>query len=99
MKPHITRAAPKLAKILFENPEVRVIMITTKKGGKIGPHSYLKGITFNLDPAKIRATETDGSSTVVKMKKGEASWTDAGESLGVENLGADFSVLSVELKD
>jgi hypothetical protein len=70
-----------------------------KKRQKFGPHSYRQGIAFILDNGKIRATETSGRTITLRMKKGEASWTDDGESLGVENLGGALRVLSVELKD
>lgn len=84
--------------MLFENDSIRVIRITMRKGQKFGPHSYLKGVSYNLDDGKIRALERDGSASTVRFRKGEASWTDDGESLGVENLGQTFRMISVELK-
>jgi hypothetical protein len=98
LQEHILKVAGRSARVLFENASVRVIIITMRKGQRFGPHSYLKGISYNLDGGKIRAIEPDGKSSVVKFRKGEASWTDDGESLGVENLGRVFRMISVELK-
>ena len=83
---------------MFENDSLRVIRITMRKGQRFGPHTYLKGISYNLDEGKIRAVEADGKTNTVKFRRGEASWTDDGESLGVENLGPMFRMISVELK-
>jgi hypothetical protein len=98
MRKHILKVAPKAAKLVFENDVVRVMVITMKKGERFGPHSYRRGITYNMDGSRIRAKEVDGETNTVRLRKGEASWTDDGESLGVENLGQTFRVLSVELK-
>lgn len=98
MLDHITKVAPKSAKVIFENGSVRVILITMKKGEGFGPHSYRRGISYNIDRGRIRAREMDGKITKVSFRKGEASWTDDGESMGVENLGDAFRMLSVELK-
>ncbi len=98
MPDHILKVAGRSAKVLFENERIRVIKISMRKGQKFGPHTYLKGISYNVNEGKIRAKMGEGKTSVFKFRKGEASWTDDGESLGVENVGPAFTMISVELK-
>jgi len=98
MTKHILQVAPKSAKVVFENDEVRIIEITLKKGERIGMHSHNKGVSYGLNKSKHKYTGADGKSEVVKRKKGSASWTESGESHAVENLGGKSRILSIELK-
>jgi len=97
MAKHIVSVVPKSAKVVFENDSVRVIMITMKKGQKIPMHSHNKGFSFSLNKGKIKTTGEDGKSRTVKVKKGEADWSE-GESHAVENLGGKLRELYVEVK-
>ncbi len=98
---HILKAAPKSAKVVFENETVRVIEITMKKGQKIPMHSHNRGLSCSLNEGKIRSTRKDGRSEVIKVRRGEVGWSDedGAETHAVENLGGILRELSVEFKD
>ena len=100
MAKHILKVAPKSAKVIFENDVVRVIEITMRKGQRIPMHSHNKGFSYSLSEGKIRSTSEDGKSRVFKVRKGEASWSDADglQTHAVENLGGVLRELSVEFK-
>lgn len=97
---HILKAAPKSAKVIFENDVVRVIEITMRKGQRVPMHSHNKGLSYSLNGGKIRSTSKDGKSRVFNVRKGEVSWSDADgvETHAVENLGGALRELSVEFK-
>lgn len=100
MAKHILKAAPKSAKVIFENDAVRVIEITMQKGESIPMHSHNRGLSYSLNGGKIRSTRDDGRSGVINVRKGEVSWSDAdgAETHAVENLGGVLRELSVEFK-
>jgi quercetin dioxygenase-like cupin family protein len=95
---HLVKVAPKSAKVVFENEVVRVIEITLQKGQKIGMHSHKRNLTYGLNDSKFRSTGEKGKSSIVKLKKGDASWSEGRESHAVENLGGISRILSVEYK-
>jgi quercetin dioxygenase-like cupin family protein len=95
---HILKVAPKSAKVVFENDVVRVIKITMRKDQKIPMHSHNKGLSYSLNKGRIRSVDEHGKSGVFKVKKGELSWLDEGESHAVENLGGILRELYVEFK-
>lgn len=97
---HILQVAPKSAKVLFENEVIRVIEITLSRGQKVPMHSHNKGFSYSLNGGRIRSTDEDGKSGVVKVKKGEFSWSDkdGAETHSVENLGGTLRELSIEFK-
>ncbi len=101
MVKHILKAAPKSAKVVFENEMIRVIEITMRKGQRIPMHSHNKGLSYSLTEGKIRSTKEDGKSEVIKVRRGEVSWSDedGAETHAVENLGAVLRELSVEFKN
>jgi quercetin dioxygenase-like cupin family protein len=98
---HILEVAPKSARVLFENEVVRVIEITLSKGQKIPMHSHNKGLSYSLNGGRIRSNNADGRSEVIKVKKGEVSWSDrdGAETHAVENLGGVLRELSIEFKN
>jgi quercetin dioxygenase-like cupin family protein len=97
---HILKVAPKSAKVIFENDVVRVIVVTMGKGEKIPMHFHNKGLSYSLNEGRIRSTREDGKSGLIKVKKGEISWSevDGLETHSVENLGGVLRELSVEFK-
>ena len=101
MAKHILKAAPKSAKVVFENDVVRVIEITMRKGQSIPMHSHNRGFSYSLNDGKIRSTNEGGKSRVFNVKEGEVSWSDSDgvETHAVENLGGVLRELSVEFKD
>ena len=97
MVEHILKVAAKSAKVVFENDKIRVIEIAMRKGQKLTMHSHTPNLTYGITNSRFRTTSPDGKSGVVRMKKGEASWSD-GSSHSVENLGGLSLILSIELK-
>ena len=101
MARHILKAAPKAAKVVFENDVVRVIEITMRKGQRIPMHSHNKGLSYSLNEGRVRSTNEKGKSGVFNIRKGEVSWSskDGAETHAVENLGGVLRELSIEFKD
>jgi quercetin dioxygenase-like cupin family protein len=97
---HILKVAPKSAKVIFENDVVRVIEITMRKGQTIPMHSHNRGVSYSLNEGKIRSTSEAGKSGVIKVRRGEVSWSDVdgAETHAVENLGGVLRELSIEFK-
>ncbi len=100
MARHIIEVAPKSAKVVFENDMVRAIVITMRKGQRIPMHSHNKGFSYSLNEGRIRSTNELGKSRVLKVRKGDASWSGADglETHAVENLGGVLQELYVEIK-
>lgn len=98
---HVLKAAPKSARVVFENDRIRVIEITMKRGQTIPMHSHGKGLSYSLNGGRIRSTGMDGRSKAFRVKRGEISWSDRDgtETHSVENLGGLLRELSVEFKD
>jgi len=94
---HILKVAPKSAKVVFENDKIRVIEVVMRKGQKLTIHSHMPNLAYGITNSKFRSTSPGGRSEVVRMKRGEATWSD-GSSHSVENLGGLSRILSVELK-
>ncbi len=97
MVEHILKVAPKSAKVVFENDKIRVIEVVMRKGQKLAMHSHMPNLAYGITNSKFKSTSPGGKSGVVKMKKGETSWSD-GSSHSVENLGGLSRLLSIELK-
>ncbi len=97
MAEHILKVAPKSAKVVFENDKIRVMEIVMRKGQKLAMHSHMPNLAYGITNSKVRTISAGGKSGVVRMKKGEASWSD-GSSHSVENLGGLSRILSIELK-
>lgn len=97
MAEHILKVAPKSAKVVFENDKIRVIEVVMRKGQKLAMHSHMPNLAYGITNSKFKSTSPGGKSGVVKMKKGETSWSD-GSSHSVENLGGLSRLLSIELK-
>jgi quercetin dioxygenase-like cupin family protein len=97
---HILKVAPKSAKVVFEDDMVRVIEVTMRKGQSLPMHSHNKGLSYSLNEGRIRSTDQKGKSRVIKVKKGEVSWSDKDglETHAVDNLGGVLRELSIELK-
>jgi len=92
------RVAPDVAKVLFENDRVRVLEIKLKRRQKMAMHSHPANLAYALTTARIKSTSPDGKSQVLRMKKGQANWSDGG-SHSVENLANSAATnLVIELK-
>jgi len=93
---HITKAAPELTKILFENDRVRVIELNVEKGSKASLHRHPLYFVYAVTPFEYVSTPERGKPERRKMKVGEVDWRD-GESHAVEFTLAGRAVV-VELK-
>lgn len=91
--------APDVAKVLFENDRIRVLEIRLKRRQKIAMHSHPANLVYALTPSRIKSTSPEGKSQNLKMKKGQANWSDGG-SHSVENLDNSLTTsLVIELKN
>jgi quercetin dioxygenase-like cupin family protein len=92
------KVAPKTYKVLLENDRVRVLEVRLKPGKKSPLHSHPAYIIYALSTCKVRFTLPDGKTQEVKMRSGEAAWSDA-ESHAVDNIGStEVHILNIELK-
>lgn len=92
------KTAPKIYKVLLENDRVRVLEVRLKPGKKSPMHSHPAYIAYALSTCKVRFTLPDGKTKEIKIKAGEAAWSDA-ESHAVDNIGnTEVHVLNIELK-
>ena len=96
MTPDVVQVAPKSAKVLYENEKVRVLELKFRKGQKLAMHSHPANFIYALTAARFKSTSTDGKTSVVRVKKGESSWSEA-SSHSVENL-IPGTLLQIEFK-
>jgi len=96
MAKHVTQAAPKLTKVLFENERVRIIELNVKKGSKTEMHTHPAYFSYSFTPLNYKSTSSKGITKVRKTKAGNIEWSD-GESHAVEFTNT-ARALVVELK-
>jgi len=93
------KVAPKNCKILLENDRVRVVETRLRAGGKMPMHSHPAYIIYALSSHKVKVTFPDGKTKEVKIKAGEALWSE-GVSHAVDNIGTtEAHVLNIEFKE
>jgi quercetin dioxygenase-like cupin family protein len=59
-------------KVLAENENVRVLKYTPKKGDTTPIHSHPSTVIYVVKGGRVKITMPDGSTTVSKLKTGEA---------------------------
>ena len=96
MAKHVTKAAPGLTRVLFENDRVRVMELNVKKGSKADMHTHPTYFAYAISPFEYKATSPEGKSQTRKLKKSDVDWRD-GESHEVRFLNT-ARALVVELK-
>lgn len=96
MAKRVTRAAPELTKVLFENDRVRIIELNVKKGSKAEMHTHPAYFSYSITPLAYKSTSPEGRTKVHKTKAGHVEWSD-GESHAVEFTNT-ARALVVELK-
>lgn len=86
-------------KVVFENPQVRVVRVKVGPGTKIPLHEHaLNRVTVFLQPQKMRITPEGGTATELAPTQGEVRWGTPVRHVE-ENLGSgDFEVVMVEVK-
>jgi len=96
MAPEIMQVAPKLVSVVFENDRIRVLDFRFKKGDKTAMHSHPANFVYALQSGTFNSISPEGKSTTVKMKKGDASFSEA-NTHAVEYVSPG-ELLQVELK-
>ena len=92
------KVAPKMNKVLMDNPRVRVLEVTLKPGDKMPMHSHPDNVLYVLGGGMTRSTDSKGKSTDHTYKGGECLFRK-GETHAVENTGKTTThVLNIELK-
>jgi hypothetical protein len=91
------KAAPKNAKVIFENDRIRVVELSWKQGLNIPMHSHPANFVYAITPLRYKSTSPGGKAERRSLKTGGISWSD-GESHAVEVLGEVGRALVVELK-
>ena len=79
MAKHLTQAAPKDTKVLFENDRVRVVELNVKKGTKVGMHTHPAYFAYAVTPFEYKSTTEGGKTETRKVKQSGIDWSD-GES-------------------
>jgi hypothetical protein len=94
------QADPTVYKVIFEDPNFRVIAATWKKGSTDQPHSHsLPFVTYALDDCTIRIHNADGTTRDLKNQTGVANTGPITVSHTAENVGAsDCRALLIERK-
>ena len=97
MTKDVRSVAPKSVKVLYENDTIRVLEMKYKKGQKLEMHSHPANLVYAVTPMKFKSISLDGKTTVVRMKKGESSFSSEGSEHAIENLTAGVLV-QIEMK-
>jgi beta-alanine degradation protein BauB len=92
------KVAPENYKVLLNNTHVQVLDFTLKPGQRSPMVARPNRVIYAITPATGKLTGSDGKTTTMRRKAGEAWWRDA-ESLAVENTGkTEIHTVVVELK-
>ena len=73
MAKHVTQAAPKLTKVLFENERVRIIELNVKKGSKTEMHTHPAYFSYSFTPLNYKSTSSKGITRYAKQRQGTSS--------------------------
>ena len=93
----IAKVAPKNAKVLLDNEEVRVIDVYLKAGEKLPMHSHPPNVVYSVTTGKVKTTLPDGQSRETDFKTGEAQWS--GAVVHANEALTDIHVIVTELKE
>jgi quercetin dioxygenase-like cupin family protein len=89
---------PQHYKVIFDNPQVRVLDVRLKPGEKTPTHSHPNLVVYSLTGGTIESTTADGKTTTVTTKAGQVGWRDAQTHIS-ENVGkTEIHALGIELK-
>jgi quercetin dioxygenase-like cupin family protein len=93
-------AAPEVYKLISENENFRVILVTWKPGQRDAWHSHAGPLAaYRLTDCKQRAYTPDGKSQDRESKQGTVNYTPMTASHSLENIGkTDCRILIVEKK-
>ena len=89
---------PEHYKVIFNNPQVRVLDVRLKPGEKTPMHSHPNLVVYSLTGGTIKSTTADGKTTTVTTKAGQVGWRNA-QTHTSENVGkTEIHSLGIELK-
>ena len=92
-----TEVTPDTHRVAWENANVRVIEIRAVSGQKIPLHSHPANVVAVLSPARVKFTSTDGKTSLVELRPGDALWSDGGDH-SAEVLAGTVHLIMVEVK-
>ena len=85
-------------KVIFNNPQVRVLDVRLKPGEKTPMHSHPNLVVYSLTGGTTKSTTADGKTTTVTTKAGQVGWRNA-QTHTSENVGkTEIHSLGIELK-
>jgi quercetin dioxygenase-like cupin family protein len=85
-------------KVVFNNPQVRVLDVRLKPGEKTPMHSHPNLVVYSLTGGTIKSTLANGKTTTVTTKAGQVGWHNA-QTHTSENVGkTEIHALGIELK-
>jgi len=89
---------PRHYKVIFNNPQVRILDVRLKPGEKTPMHSHPNLVVYSLTGGTIKSTTADGKTTTVMTKPGQIGWRNA-QTHTSENVGkTEIHALGIELK-
>lgn len=95
----LAASAGSQAKVLLDNPRVRVLELVTEPGARTGVHSHGEHFVYFVTDGVALQSNADGTTTRRPLKAGELMWSGA-VTHDTENAGdTAVKTLIVELKD
>ena len=98
MAQDMATVAPKTAKVLLDNAQVRVLEVNVKPGEKIGMHSHPGNVVYFVSSGKTKTTLADGKVTETEHKAGETVWSDPVTHSNENSGTTTMKVIVVEVK-
>jgi beta-alanine degradation protein BauB len=80
------QVAPNMYKLVFENPQVRVMEVSFKPGDKIAEHSHPDHYVYVLEGGQLTINKANSAPTVANVQPGQVLWIPA-ESHWAQNTG------------
>jgi quercetin dioxygenase-like cupin family protein len=84
--------------LIMENEQVRVLDARFSPGAKAVMHSHPNHVIYVLTDGKIKITTSDGKTSNVDLKAGQAIWMQAGQHAAENVSKSEAHNLVVELK-
>ena len=73
----VTEITPELARVVHEDPHVRVLDLRGELGQQFPFHFHRARVTIRLGSARMRFVEQNGTTRITDFHPGEATWGDA----------------------
>jgi quercetin dioxygenase-like cupin family protein len=88
------------SKTLLENDKVKIVEMRIAPGELMPMHTHGRYIAYTMNPAKVRFTLPDGTTSEQEFQKGVVRYAEPGVTHSIENIGStDVINLDIELKD